>query len=166
MKIPPGTIEVFLQPGDFYFGGEDTRIRTLLGSCISITVWHPLRRIGGMCHFMLPSRPKRTEQLQGKYADEALELFESYAARFKTLLCEYEIKLIGGGQMFPSNTARPHLNVSEKNIDAVEALLRQRDLHPTSRDLGGVGHRSVFFEIWSGHVWVRHQPLVELRKKQ
>jgi chemotaxis protein CheD len=26
--------------------------------------------------------------------------------------------------------------------------------------LGGVGHRNIFFDIWNGHVWVRHQPPV------
>ena len=48
MKKPDHVIEIFLQPGDFYFGGADTRIRTILGSCVSITMWHPTRLIGGM----------------------------------------------------------------------------------------------------------------------
>ena len=67
--------EVFLQPGGFYFGGGRTRISTLLGSCISITLWHPARRIGGMCHFMLPTRGQPAgAPLDGRYADEALAL--------------------------------------------------------------------------------------------
>lgn len=47
--------EVVLKPGDFYFGGGATRISTLLGSCVSMTLWHPRRKIGGMCHYMLPA---------------------------------------------------------------------------------------------------------------
>jgi chemotaxis protein CheD len=31
-------------------------IRTVLGSCVSITLWHPVKRVGGMCHFLLPTR--------------------------------------------------------------------------------------------------------------
>lgn len=46
---------VTLQPGEFHFGGANTRIQTLLGSCVAITLWHPIRRIGGMCHYMLPA---------------------------------------------------------------------------------------------------------------
>jgi Chemotaxis protein; stimulates methylation of MCP proteins len=49
-------MEIFLQPGDWYFGDRDTRIRTLLGSCIAITIWHPRLLVGGMCHFLLPGR--------------------------------------------------------------------------------------------------------------
>ena len=71
------TIEIFLQPGEFWFGDRDTRIRTLLGSCVSITMWHPRLRIGGMCHFMLPERGARAhaDGLDGRYAGDAIELF-------------------------------------------------------------------------------------------
>ena len=51
-------LEIFLQPGEFYFGEGKTRIRTLLGSCVAITLWHPRLHIGGMSHYMLPSRPR------------------------------------------------------------------------------------------------------------
>ena len=49
MKQSEHAVEIFLQPGDFYFGDENTRLRSLLGSCVSITMWHPTKLIGGMC---------------------------------------------------------------------------------------------------------------------
>ena len=58
----PEPIDVFLQPGDFYFGEAGTRIRTLLGSCVAITLWHPILHIGGMCHIMLPERGERSHR--------------------------------------------------------------------------------------------------------
>ncbi len=39
-------IDVFLQPGEHFVGDADCRIRTLLGSCVSITLWHATRRLG------------------------------------------------------------------------------------------------------------------------
>ena len=72
MQAPADVIDVFLQPGEFYFGEEKTRIRTLLGSCVAVTLWHPKLRIGGMCHYMLPRRPRdkagAAEKLDGRYA--------------------------------------------------------------------------------------------------
>ena len=61
--------EVFLNPGDFHFAGGHTRIRTLLGSCVSIALWHPERKLGGMCHFILPERgqPAAGQELDGRY---------------------------------------------------------------------------------------------------
>jgi chemotaxis protein CheD len=65
---------VFLHPGEFYFGGGPTRIATLLGSCVSITVWHPRLLVGGMCHYMLPNRQRPPQAaLCGRYGDEAME---------------------------------------------------------------------------------------------
>lgn len=65
---------VFLHPGEFYFGGGPTRIATLLGSCVSITVWHPRLLVGSMCHYMLPNRQRPPQAaLCGRYGDEAME---------------------------------------------------------------------------------------------
>ena len=49
--------------------------RTLLGSCVSISLWHPRRKIGGMCHYMLPSRGGcEASAPDGRYADEVIAL--------------------------------------------------------------------------------------------
>lgn len=162
MKAPEGVIDIFLQPGDFYFGDETTRIRTLLGSCVSITMWHPRRRIGGMCHFMLPSRRQRDGEFQGKYADEALALLLMHAKRHKTRPADYEIKLFGGGDMFPRQS-QGRDSISSKNIQAARQLLLDHNLTPVSENVGSSGHRNIIFEIWSGHVWVRHQPIREVQ---
>ena len=74
---PPDILEIFLQPGEFYFGDEKTRIRTLLGSCVAIVLWHPKLRIGGMCHYMLPHSPRERhgQPLDGRYAEDAMHMF-------------------------------------------------------------------------------------------
>jgi chemotaxis protein CheD len=69
------TSEIVLQPGDWHFGDENTRIRTVLGTCVSVVLWHPALRIGGMCHYMLPGRSPHTGgELDGRYADDAFRL--------------------------------------------------------------------------------------------
>ena len=163
---PPNAIEITLKPGDFYFGAGATRIRTLLGSCVSITAWHPQRLIGGMCHYLLPSRNKQPDTLEGKYADEAFELFIQQAARHKTVMSEYQIKIFGGGIMFPDYLARQQNSVSEKNIEAAHQIFKKHNLKIISQDVGTAGHRYIVFDIWSGNVWVRYQPLIEAKKRQ
>lgn len=156
MRKPPHVIEIFLNPGEFYFGDRDIRIRTILGSCVSITLWHPKLLIGGMCHYMLPSRRGRElEQADGKYADEALGLLFEEIRRSGTALEDYQVKLFGGGNMFQRQikTGRSHIGI--KNAEAGRHLLKCHGLRPASEDLGGAGHRTVLFDIWSGNVWVR-----------
>ena len=51
----PEPHEVYLPPGGFHFGDEDTRIRTLLGSCVAmITLWHPRFRASAACAICCP----------------------------------------------------------------------------------------------------------------
>lgn len=155
MRKPPHVIEIFLNPGEYYFGDRDTRIRTILGSCVSITVWHPKLLIGGMCHYMLPSRSEREMKTgDGKYADEAFGLLLDEVRRCGTALEEYQVKLFGGGNMFLRQVgAGRHIGV--KNAEAGRHLVKHYGLHLVSEHLGGAGHRTVLFDIWSGHVWVR-----------
>ena len=160
MLKPAHVIEIFLDPGDFYFGDQDTRIRTILGSCVSITMWHPTRLIGGMCHYMLPSRAgAAADSLDGRYADEALQMFLQEIRAAKTHPAEYRIKLFGAGNMFPGvenhGTYKSGSNVPDKNMAIAYSLVEQHGFKVEAQDLGGDGHRQVIFDIWSGHAWVR-----------
>jgi chemotaxis protein CheD len=102
MKQSENAIDIFLQPGDFYFGDMNTRILTLLGSCVSITMWHPTRLIGGMCHYLLPARENASaNSLDGRYAKEAMQMFAHEIRAAKTHPSEYTVKLFGAGNMFP-----------------------------------------------------------------
>jgi chemotaxis protein CheD len=162
MLSNPAAIDIFLQPGEIFFGDSDTRIRTILGSCVAITVWHPRRRIGGMCHYMLPARRrgKKIDVLNGKYADEALLLLLKEILRAGTNPYEYEVKLFGGGNMFaPRARAQAHLNVADRNVQAGRDLLLQHDFKALVEHLGGRGHRQIIFEVGSGDVWVRQHAL-------
>ena len=156
-------MDIFLQPGDFYFGDQDTRIRTILGSCISITMWHPRRRIGGMCHYMLPSRGKKAgTQLDGRYADEALQLFMCEIRAAGTWPDEYQVKLFGGGNMFQhSRKDIDCLDVSCRNRQTAYQLIQHYGFSLTAEHLGGSGHRQLMFDINTGHAWVRQNPLIK-----
>ncbi len=150
-------IEIFLQPGEFYFGDRNTRIRTLLGSCIAITFWHPKASVGGMCHYLLPSRTGDTgiPQLDGRYGDEALMWLIREAVARSTAPGEYEIKVFGGGNMFPKSSQAARSEVGKRNIEQAFALLNNYRLPVAAKHVGGHGHRNLIFDVWSGHVWMK-----------
>lgn len=155
---PPDVLEIFLGPGEFWFGGERTRIRTLLGSCVAIVLWQPLRRIGGMCHYLLPHRPVPEVDAapDGRYADEAMALFMQQLRLSGTSPGEYQAKLFGGGEMFVDvPVGRRAHDVARRNMDAARALLLREGFHVLAEDLGGRGHRNLVFDVWSGDVWLK-----------
>ncbi len=162
MRKPAHVREVFLNPGDFYFGGEETRIVTLLGSCISITVWHPVLHIGGMCHYLLPSHNTRgkKQNLDGRYADEAIQLLLREIAGHHTRPLEYQIKIFGGGNMFPQykdkHTDASPSDIGTRNIEAARRLLKEHGFPIHTEHVGDEGHRKLIFNLWDGNVWLRH----------
>jgi len=164
MDKPPHLIEIFLQPGDLYFGDRDTRIRTVLGSCVSLTFWHPKLLVGGMCHYMLPSRSSEQRSasalaLDGRYADEAIEMMTKEVDVLGVSHREYQVKLFGGGNMFPDriNTVS---HVGLKNVETARKLVAKHGFNCVAEHLGGDGHRNVIFDVWSGYVWVKHAVIV------
>jgi chemotaxis protein CheD len=152
--------EIYLLPGELHFGGNNTRIRTVLGSCVSITVWHPLLRIGGMSHFVLPNRRKQgNHQPDGYYADEAIELILREIGKRNTRPGEYHVKLFGGGNMFRQSITENAFNVAGNNIEAARELLEASGFNIHAEHVGGSGHRSIIFDLWDGNVWVKHEKI-------
>ncbi len=158
MKKPPHVMEIFLQPGEFYWGNADTRIRTLLGSCVAVTLWHPLLLVGGMCHYLLPKRAtgQQTGAYDGRYAEDAIQIFMRELSQIGTKPGDYEVKMFGGGNQFHHYNRSNLFSIPDKNIQAGKFLLEQHGFQLKAAHIGGDGHRNVMFDIWSGHVWMRH----------
>lgn len=166
MGQPTHTVDVFLQPGEMYFGGRDTRIRTLLGSCVAIAMWHPGMLAGGMCHYMLPGAPAgKRDAPDGRYADEAMELMLREIRNASTSPTEYQVKLFGGGHMFSAQQAVSADHVGAKNVAMARILMKRHGFSSRAEHLGG-GHRNVMFDLWNGHVWVRHHPPASVDAKK
>lgn len=162
MRLSPDVIDIFLNPGDVFFGDKNVRLRTILGSCVAITAWHPDLKVGGMCHYMLPARGRgKISRLDGRYADEAVLLLLKEAMRSQTNPYDYEVKIFGGGNMFGDTHKRTfgQLNVADRNVIAGQELLLRHGFSAAAEHLGGEGHRNIIFEISTGDVWVKQDSL-------
>jgi chemotaxis protein CheD len=153
---PKGAKEVYLQPGEYFWGDEINRIKTLLGSCVAICVWHPVRKLGGMSHCLLPTRGKdRALELSGRYVDETFDIFFTEMNRHATLRKDYQVKIFGGGNMFEL-ADKSGISVGEKNLRMMREIMGRESMQIAAQHVGGKGHRNVIFELWSGACWVRH----------
>ena len=155
--------DIFLLPGEYFVGGAGHRIRTLLGSCVSITLWHPVRKIGTMSHFLLSSRsPGKAKDLNSRYGEEALALMLSELRAMGVDPKECQAKIFGGGQMFPGTSQ----GIGRQNGEVALRLLRAHGIPVVSESLYGMGHRSIIFDVDSGHVWSRHMEPGQLAEAQ
>ncbi|HEX7633942.1 MAG TPA: chemotaxis protein CheD [Noviherbaspirillum sp.] len=162
-----GVIEIFLQPGEYFVGDADYRIRTLLGSCVSITLWHPHLRIGAMSHFLLASRPARAvPDFDARYGEEAMWLMARELERGGVLLSECQGKIFGGGDMFPHQVRSSGIHVGRRNGETARDLLYSYGVSLLSESLFGIGHRQIIFDIGSGDVWARQVQPVNFPQKK
>lgn len=151
--------KVFLHPGDFCFTKNESHMHTLLGSCISITLWHPKLKLGGMCHFTLPKFPGRStseRKLDGRYADDVMCMFKKEATKYGTKLSEYEAKIFGGGNMMKSKGQNIDDSIGSKNATTAMTLLMEQKVTILVAHVGEFGHRRLVFDTMTGNVWVRH----------
>jgi len=56
--------QLYLFPGQFVVMSEKATVTTVLGSCVSVALFDPKKRIAGMNHFLLP-QAKNTEAENG-----------------------------------------------------------------------------------------------------
>ncbi|XAH24777.1 chemotaxis protein CheD [Xylophilus sp. GW821-FHT01B05] len=164
--MPPRQLrpdDVILQPGEYFVGGG-CRVRTVLGSCVSITLWAPRQRLGAMSHFLLASRPATARRApDARYGDEALDLMLRELGRAGITPGDCEAKIFGGGDMFPRQRGGA-LPIGLRNGEAARALLAARGIAVRTEHLFGLGHRHIVFETDTGAVWVRQPAPGELRE--
>lgn len=146
-------IDIFLHPGEWYFGDRATRLRTTLGSCVAVTLWHPQLQVGGMCHYMLPGTSEPGGSLNARYGEDALRLMIEEVRRLRSAPGAYEAKLFGGANMFDVGPGGS--SVARRNIRAAETLAHRYNLNVVGRSLGGSVYRQLVFDIENGDVWVR-----------
>lgn len=166
MSSDPAPSPIVIHVGELLFGRGRRRIRTLLGSCVAITLWHPRQRLGGICHFAIPSRPAGTPgPLSARYGDDCLELFRRSAEERGTRLVEYEARIFGGGDMLAGHRAPRELDsvqrqpVGDANAARAFELLMAEGVSILEADVGEQGYRTVEFDAVTGQVQARFQRL-------
>lgn len=155
----PNLVALFLQPGEVLMADASCQLRTILGSCVSITLWHPAQRIGGMSHFLLPTQcgaarapdPARP----GYYGDDALRLMLREFRKSGVQPGQCQGKIFGGGNMFPNQLRAESGHVGQRNGEAARALLEQHGVPLVAESLFGTGYRQVIFDVNKGDVWCR-----------
>jgi len=146
-----------LQPGEVYFSPalenqKVIKLKTILGSCVAVTIWHPKSKTAGMCHYLLAqeAESKRPEKIVQKYryGEEALDyLLKNMLLLFP--LEQYEISIVGGSNMYPSLT-RP--SIGEVNVELAQIWAKKNNLVIIKQDILGNNGRSLTLDLSTGHI--------------
>lgn len=142
---------VYLTPGALYVAAAPCVISTLVGSCVSVTMWSPRLKVGGMNHYLLP-RQARGEK-SPRYGETALAML---LARMEILGCrapEVETRIFGGAAVLA--TVSPGIPLGEQNVVAARQFARAHSLHVVDEQSGGKVARRLVLDVETGGVDVR-----------
>lgn len=153
----------FLKPADFYITSESMVIKTILGSCITITMFS--RKIGAAaaCHAVLPCCKDGTcppVSCTNKYKFVECVIPEMLK-RFRELGAgpdDIEIKMFGGADMIMVRKdcrAWDNQRVGRKNILMAREVARYHNLKLNNVDVGGTLGRKIVFDTQTGEVWLK-----------
>ncbi len=142
--------------GDIKVGRSGEMLAAVLGSCVSILLWHPVRRLAFMNHVLLPGRQAKPDDGQaGRYADESWQVMRRYLAAERVAPQECTCHVLGGGRSLDGRLAG---DIGRDNLSRVFDLLFEQGIWIDGMDTGGRHFRVVKFEVERGELIVhRHR---------
>jgi chemotaxis protein CheD len=149
-KYTSSSNDVSVGMGQGVFAREPTRLTTILGSCVAVTLYSTRQQIGMMSHVVLP-QSKGTTDKPAKFADTAipymLTTLKSQGVETKGLTA----KIVGGACMFGSGA---FTQVGENNIHAIIQALEDAGIPIVGRDVSGISGRRICFDLGNGSISV------------
>lgn len=131
----------------------NTIITLGLGSCVGIAIYDRRKKRGGLSHIMLPDSTSFTKNIKiPKFADLAIPemVKEICGGRTCTGLVA---KIAGGASMF--NFQSTNGSIGDRNVEAVERILKEMNIPILSKDVGGNVGRTMVLDLESFDVEIR-----------
>ena len=133
-------------------------IATLLGSCVAVCLYDAKAGLGGMNHFLLPSRSGSNAHddadvvLAGDYSMEILlnTMLERGAMKRRLVA-----KAFGGGTIVTSIL----MAIGQRNAEFAEEWLAREGIPLVAQDFGGAWSRKVIFTPDGGDAFCRRMPV-------
>lgn len=146
-------LRFYLHPGQLFVSPETYAVTTILGSCVSVCLWDPSTKIGGINHFLLPV-DGGDDQSSLRFGNLAVrELIEEVLTaggeqgRLKA-------KLFGGACVLEAFRNREN-HLGSKNVQIAREVLNSADIPIIGQDVGGHRGRKLIFHTDNGSAWVK-----------
>lgn len=123
-----------------------------LGSCLGISIYDPVARVGGLLHIMLPDSSIAEDKARtqpGMFLNTGLPMLFNSAYQMSLDKRRALICVAGGAQILD---AQGFFNIGRRNYEALTALLGQHELRITAEDVGGMVNRTMYLKLETGEV--------------
>jgi|WetSurMetagenome_2_1015567.scaffolds.fasta_scaffold307877_1 chemotaxis protein CheD len=145
---------IYLKPGELYLGEQPTVVTTVLGSCVSLIFFHPARRLGAICHALLPCN--KHEENSFRFVDSSFDwMLKQFNSRHIPSP-QIQVKLFGGADVLECYEGLCRtVTVGQQNIRRALEMVKDNGLRVHVSDLGGTYGRKLFFFTHTGEVLLK-----------
>ena len=127
-----------------------------LGSCVGVSLYDSLRKIGGLAHPMLPRMGEfKAKGNPGRYVDYMISLMIDELQRKGCRLNTLAAKIFGGAHMFSSIPKDSAFNIGARNIEVAREKLESYGINLQDQEVGGNYGRTILLDLDTGLVRVR-----------
>lgn len=149
----------FLYPAALFATKSPYLVNTILGSCVSVCLWDPINKFGGINHFMLPFWNGQG-LLSPKYGNIAIEKLVKKMVNIGSNQKHLKAKIFGGGEVIDVQSL--HFNIGERNVHIAQSMLEDYKIPIVSSSVGGKKGRKIQFNTNTGEVKQKFIEKVEL----
>lgn len=137
----------FLQPGFIFVSEQPYLIHTVLGSCVSICIWDPAHKFGGMNHYIYSHAAGKPGN--ARYGNVSIPHLLNLMDDFGAKRSELNAHIVGGAD-------NPNIDskVGRDNVAIAEELMAKHRIKVVSIDTGGILGRKVVFDNITGEIFV------------
>lgn len=132
---------------------EGLLITYALGSCVGVTMYDPVARLGGLLHIMLPCAERANVDNIYKFADTGIQEMLRKMQVFGGMRSRFVCKIAGGAKMFEMQGSLG--NIGQRNIESVQNCLRKEGIRLSRQDVGANYARTMSMDVETGIVKVR-----------
>ena len=132
---------------------EGTLITYAWGSCVGITFYDPMIKLGALVHILLPEAGDNAAGNIFKFADTGIKETLRKLEVFGGVKSRYQCKIAGGAKMFEMSAGIG--NIGERNVKMVEKVLAEEHIRVMAKDVGANYARTMLLAVTTGTVKVR-----------
>ncbi len=143
----------FLLEGLIFVSKTEYEVTTVLGSCVSVCLWDPFLKVGGMNHYLL-ALWNGNGLATPRYGNIAIPKLIKKIMTFGCAKKNLRAKVFGGSNVLTvSNNGVKGAGWS--NIMLAEEMLKEEGIPIVASDLGGKYGRKIRFNTKNGVVMVK-----------
>jgi chemotaxis protein CheD len=148
--------EIRVKLADYAVATDGVIVTIGLGSCVAIMLHDSVACVGGLAHILLPDEAmSRDRSNPAKFPATIVPILLDEMCRLGASRPRIRAKIAGGASMFGALMATGSINIGERNVASVRAVLTKTGIPIVAEDVGSDYGRSVYLFVGDGHVEVR-----------